>query len=100
MATRKSSKSQTFEKQMEDLQTIVNNLEQGNVPLEESINQFKDGMKLVNSLQKQLSGAEKTLAKVIDEQGQKKEIAQDDQTSFGKFNGSKDTTDANMSDLF
>ena len=100
MATRKSSKSQTFEKQMEDLQTIVNNLEQGNVPLEESINQFKDGMKLVNSLQKQLSGAEKTLAKVIDEQGQEKEIAQDDKTSFGKFNGSKDTTDANMSDLF
>jgi exodeoxyribonuclease VII small subunit len=100
MATRKSSKSQTFEKQMEDLQTIVNNLEQGNVPLEESINQFKDGMKLVNSLQKQLSGAEKTLAKVIDEQGQEKEFAQDDQTSFGKFNGSKDTTDANMSDLF
>lgn len=100
MATQQSSKSETFEKQMNDLQAIVNNLEQGNVPLEQSISQFKEGMKLVNSLQKQLSGAEKTLAKVIDDQGQEKEIAQDDQTSFGKFNGSKDTTAANMTDLF
>lgn len=100
MAAQQSSKTKTFEEKMNDLQNIVNNLEQGNVPLEESINQFKEGMKLVNSLQKQLSGAEKTLAKVIDDQGQEQEIDQDDQTSFGKFNGSRDTTDANMSDLF
>jgi exodeoxyribonuclease VII small subunit len=100
MATQKSKKTPTFEEQMNDLQTIVNNLEQGNIPLEQSIKQFNEGMKLVKSLQKQLSGAEKTLAKVIDSQGEEKDIDQDDQTSYGKFNGSRDTTDADMSDLF
>lgn len=101
MPTRKTAKKEkTFEEQMNDLQAIVNNLEQGNVPLKQSISEFQDGMKLVKSLQKQLSGAEKTLAKVIDDQGEEQDINQDDNTSFSKFNGSQDTTDADMSDLF
>ncbi len=36
MATQKSKKTPTFEEQMNDLQAIVNNLEQGNIPLKNS----------------------------------------------------------------
>lgn len=38
-----SAKSKTFEASMERLETIVRQLEQGNVPLEESLKLFQEG---------------------------------------------------------
>ena len=35
----------TFEEQLAQLQQIVNHLEQGNVPLEEALQQFQEGIK-------------------------------------------------------
>ena len=45
-------KKASFEEQMQELDQIVNQLEQGNVPLEEALKQFKEGMTLANKLQK------------------------------------------------
>lgn len=67
MAT--SRKKASFEEQMAQLQEIVNNLQQGNVPLEDALKQFKEGMKLSNKLQSQLDKSEKTLAELVDENG-------------------------------
>lgn len=67
MAT--SRKKVNFEDQMVQLQQIVNNLQQGNVPLEDALKQFKEGMKLSNKLQAQLDKSEKTLAELVDENG-------------------------------
>ncbi|GAY72912.1 exodeoxyribonuclease VII small subunit [Lentilactobacillus kosonis] len=61
--------SKTFEEKMQELEVIVNELEQGNVPLEESITKFKDGMQLSEDLAKTLNNAEKTMAKIIDDNG-------------------------------
>lgn len=55
----------TFEQQLQELEQIVNNLEKGNVPLEEAMAQFKEGIDLSNTLQKTLNDAEETLTKVI-----------------------------------
>ena len=55
----------TFEQQLQKLEQIVNNLEKGNVPLEEAMAQFKEGIDLSNTLQKTLNDAEETLTKVI-----------------------------------
>jgi len=41
----------TFEEQLAQLQQIVNHLEQGNVPLEEALQQFQEGIKLSKELQ-------------------------------------------------
>ena len=41
----------TFEQQLQKLEQIVNNLEKGNVPLEEAMAQFKEGIDLSNTLQ-------------------------------------------------
>lgn len=60
----------TFEQQLQELEQIVNNLEKGNVPLEEAMAQFKEGIDLSNTLQKMLNDAEETLTKVINSNGE------------------------------
>lgn len=60
----------TFEQQLQELEQIVNNLEKGNVPLEEAMAQFKEGIDLSNTLQKTLNDAEETLTKVINLNGE------------------------------
>lgn len=59
----------TFEENLADLEKIVNKLEQGETPLEEALASFQVGVKLSQKLQTTLENAEKTLAKVIDENG-------------------------------
>lgn len=60
----------TFEQQLQELEQIVNNLEKGNVPLEEAMAKFKAGIDLSNTLQKTLNDAEETLTKVINSNGE------------------------------
>ena len=68
MAT--TRKKVTFEEQMANLQTIVDHLQQGNLSLDDSIKEFKDGMKLANKLQTQFDKADKTLAQLMGDDGQ------------------------------
>ena len=58
----KPEQNQTFEQKMDQLETIVNQLEQGNVSLEDSMEKFKTGIKLSEQLQDTLSKAEHTLS--------------------------------------
>lgn len=83
-----TSKEPTFEEQLTKLQGIVNQLEQGNVPLEKAIQQFKDGIQLSKELQKKLTSAEKTLGHLIDDNGEEKEYEKvtDDPSNNGVGN--------------
>ncbi|HEP1443612.1 TPA: exodeoxyribonuclease VII small subunit [Streptococcus pyogenes] len=63
------SKTKTFEENLQDLETIVNKLENGDIPLEEAISEFQKGMLLSKELQKTLQAAEKTLVKVMQADG-------------------------------
>lgn len=49
----------TFEEKLAQLENIVNQLEQGDVPLEKALDQFKAGVKLSQDLEKTLKTAEK-----------------------------------------
>lgn len=60
----------TFEENLTDLEAIVTRLERGDVPLEEALTQFQAGVGLSQELQKNLAEAEKTLTKMINDQGQ------------------------------
>jgi len=64
MATEKS-----FEENLAELEQIVTQLEKGDVPLEEALKQFETGVQLSQSLQKTLETAEKSLAKIIENDG-------------------------------
>ena len=60
-----SNKSKTFEESMGRLEQIVRSLEQGNVPLEESLKLFQEGTDLVRSCGKLLDKAELQIKKVM-----------------------------------
>lgn len=57
----------TFEESLQELEQIVNQLEQGDVPLEEALQAFQKGMKLSKECQDTLTKAEKTLTKMMSE---------------------------------
>lgn len=50
-----------FEKNIEELEKIVNELENGNLNLEDSISKFEQGMKLSKECSKILEDAEKKI---------------------------------------
>ena len=57
--------SQSFESAMGRLEQIVRSLEQGNVPLEESLKLFREGTELVRSCTKHLDDAQLQIQKVM-----------------------------------
>ncbi|AUJ29931.1 MAG: exodeoxyribonuclease VII small subunit [Liquorilactobacillus hordei] len=67
----------SFEDNLKNLEEIVQKLEQGDVPLEQALEQFQKGVSLSNELQKTLENAEKTLAKVMDKDGNEMEFERD-----------------------
>ena len=68
------SKEKKFEENLADLEVIVQKLENGDVALEEAIAEFQKGMKLSKELQTSLDKAEKTLVKVMQEDGTETEM--------------------------
>ena len=68
------SKEKKFEENLADLEAIVQQLESGQVPLEEAISEFQKGMKLSKDLQETLDQAEKTLVKVMQADGSETEL--------------------------
>ncbi|MBZ1540291.1 exodeoxyribonuclease VII small subunit [Leuconostoc mesenteroides] len=60
------SEQPTFEDKLQQLESIVSQLEKGDRPLETALADFQTGVGLVKDLQKTLKESEDTLAKVID----------------------------------
>lgn len=59
------AKKMSFEEAMQKLDVIVKQLEQGQIPLEEAIKIFEEGVKLYRSCASQLEEAEKKLQKLV-----------------------------------
>lgn len=59
----------TFEEQMEALENIVNELEKGELNLDESVTKFEEGMKLSKDCNKILEQAEKKITILLQEDG-------------------------------
>lgn len=59
----------TFDESLAELEKIVEKLEQGDVPLEEALDKFQEGITLSRDLKKTLQEAEETLAKIVAEDG-------------------------------
>ncbi len=53
-----ANKKSTFESQLEALEEIVNHLEKGDLPLNDSLTQFEKGIKLTKDCQQMLNRAE------------------------------------------
>ncbi|BDR56076.1 exodeoxyribonuclease VII small subunit [Xylocopilactobacillus apis] len=75
-AKKTSEKELSFEEQMQKLEGIVKQLEEGNLPLQESIDRFKEGVSISKSMEKTLSEAQKSISSIIDEDGNIKDFAE------------------------
>ncbi|MFD1417211.1 exodeoxyribonuclease VII small subunit [Companilactobacillus keshanensis] len=64
-----AEEKKSFEDNLKDLEDIVTNLENGNVPLEEAMENFKKGISLSKKLEKTLSDAETTVTKIMQKDG-------------------------------
>jgi exodeoxyribonuclease VII small subunit len=65
-----SEKNQTFEVSLQELEKIVRKLEDGDLPLEESLKLFEKGVKLSRECQERLNQAERRIEVLLkDEDG-------------------------------
>jgi exodeoxyribonuclease VII small subunit len=69
MATKKPE-NMSFESSMTELQTIVQNMEHGQLTLEDSLKHFERGVQLVSSTQSKLQQAEQKVQILMEQQGQ------------------------------
>ena len=59
----------SFEESLEKLEEIVNKLENGDVPLDEAIEEFNKAMQLVKLCNEKLETAEESIAKIVKDNG-------------------------------
>lgn len=59
----------TFEESIEQLEEIVNKLENGDVPLDDAIDEFTKAMNLVKVCNAKLNNAEEAIAKIVQDNG-------------------------------
>ena len=64
-------KKLSFEEAMEQLETIVERLEEGDVPLEEAISIYKEGMELSKLCHDKLKNVEEQLTQILTADGHK-----------------------------
>lgn len=57
----------SFEKKLQRLEKIVDTLEAGNVPLEDSLKMFEEGVGLIRSCQSILNTAEQKIQKLVED---------------------------------
>ena len=63
----------SFEEQMEDLEKIVSELENGKLNLDESVSKFEEGIKISKDCSKILEEAEKKITILVNQDGEMKE---------------------------
>ena len=64
-----ANKETKFEDNVKELEEIINELENGEIDLEESIDKYTRAMKLVNICDKKLKNIEEQVSKIVTENG-------------------------------
>lgn len=59
----------SFEENLAKLETIVKDLENGNVPLDDAISKFNEAMKIAKTCDDKLKNAEESVNKILKEDG-------------------------------
>lgn len=66
----KKNENMTFEEAMKGLESIVSKLEEGDVPLEQAVNYFQEGMALSKMCHEKLQKVEKQMDFILKEDGE------------------------------
>lgn len=65
---------QKFEEKMKELETIVADLENGEIDLDESIEKYTKAMKLVKECDEKLKNIEEQVSKMVSEDGREEDF--------------------------
>lgn len=63
------AKEKTFEEKLTELESIVNELESGEIDLDSSIEKYTNAMKLAKECDNKLKAAEEQISKIVSESG-------------------------------
>ena len=77
---RKSEKTPSFEASLRELETLVENMEQGELSLEESLKHFERGIQLTRSCQQALKDAEQKVEVLLKNNSQEEVVPFDSET--------------------
>lgn len=64
-----ATKEKSFEESLTELETIVKDLESGNVPLDDAITKFNEAMKIAKICNDKLNNAEESINKILNKDG-------------------------------
>ena len=76
--TNKDTKLPDFEKSLEELESLVQQLESGDLNLDESLKQFKRGVELTRHCQDVLNQAQQVVEKLLDPDDEDSAVPVDD----------------------
>jgi exodeoxyribonuclease VII small subunit len=81
MTSKKKTDNLSFEQSLQELESIVTQMEQGDLELDLALQQFERGIMLARNSQSKLSEAEQKVKILMQQQGQEKllDFEQDDQ---------------------
>ena len=68
------SKEEKFEEKLSKLEKMVNELENGNVDLDDAISKYTEAMNIAKECSDKLDAAEKAVNKILNEDGNLKEF--------------------------
>lgn len=91
-------KKLNFEESIKQLKEIVERIEQGQIPLQDSLEQYEEGMALINHCRGILQKAEKRIEKITAQDGEKEADAEEEKTD-GRA-GNSDAPDTEDEGLF
>ena len=61
-----SEKKKSFEERLQEVQEIISRIEEGKLPLEDSVKQFEEGMKTLSALDEELKDMNRRLTVLQD----------------------------------
>ena len=61
-----SEEKKSFEERLQDVQEIISRIEEGKLPLEDSVKQFEEGMKTLSALDEELKDMNRRLTVLED----------------------------------
>ena len=61
-----TDKKKSFEERLQEVQEIIDRIEEGQLPLEESVRQFEEGMKTLSGLDEELKDMNRRLTVLLD----------------------------------
>lgn len=67
-----SEEKKSFEERLQDVQEIISRIEEGKLPLEDSVKQFEEGMKTLSALDEELKDMNRRLT--VLEDGKEQEL--------------------------